>query len=113
MAIPFLVTSAKVKCPHGGTVSLASSSANSAVQAGGNPVCLETDVHTVAGCAFTVPPGKPQPCVTVRWSAAASQCKVNGVGILTQASVGICYSGEQIPQGPAVIASTQTAAGGL
>ncbi len=113
MAIPFLVASAQVTCPHGGTVSLASSAANSAVQAGGSPVCLQTDIHTVAGCVFTVPPGKPQPCVTVRWSVPASQCTMNGVGILTQASVGMCFSVEQIPQGLAVVGLTQTDAGGL
>ena len=111
MTIPFVNTAATVLCPHGGTVSLSTSNAN--VKADASPVCLETDQHTVSGCPFQVPGPKPQPCVTVRWSAAASQCKVNGIGILTQASVGICYSAEQIPQGPAVIANTQTQARGV
>lgn len=92
------------------------STSNTEVMAGGSPVLLETDQHTVGGCPFQVPtPGgpKPQPCVIVRWQLPAVQSKVRGIGILTQSSIGLCYSAEQIPQGPAVIAATQTQAKGL
>jgi hypothetical protein len=105
-----LTTAATVMCPHGGTVSL--STANSTVSAGGSPVCLQSDQHTVSGCAFTLPSGTPQPCVVVRWQSAATRCKVNGTGVLLQSSVGLCYSATQVPQGPAAIVSTQTDAKG-
>ncbi len=111
MAVPMLTTASTLQCPHGGTVSLFTS--NSIVKADGNPVLLETDQHTVSGCPFTVAGPKPQPCVLVRWSAEATQTKVNGVGVLLQTSVGLCYSAEQIPQGPAIIANTQQQAKGI
>lgn len=114
MTSPMLTTASTVQCPHGGTVSLSTS--NSSVKADGSPVLLETDQHTVSGCPFQVPAGpttKPQPCVSVKWSAAATQNKVNGIGILLQTSVGLCYSAEQIPQGPAVVANTQSQAKGI
>jgi hypothetical protein len=111
MTIPMLTTASTVLCPHAGTVNLSTS--NSSVKAGGNPVLLATDQHTVSGCPFTVPGPKPQPCVLVRWSAAATQTKVNGIGVLLQSSVGLCYSAEQIPQGPAVVANTQSQAKGI
>jgi hypothetical protein len=114
MTIPFLTTSSTILCPHGGTVSLSTS--NSDVMAEGSPVLLESDQHTVSGCPFQVPIGtgtKPQPCTTVRWQLGAQQCKVAGTGILTQSSIGLCYSAEQIPQGTAVIAYTQSQAKGV
>ncbi|MBM9594978.1 hypothetical protein [Roseitranquillus sediminis] len=114
MTIPIINTAATVMCPHGGTVSLSTS--QSSVKADGSPVCLETDIHTVSGCPFQVPiPAgtKPQPCVTVRWTAAATQTTVNGIGVLLQSSVGLCYSAEQIPQGPATVSYTQQQAKGL
>lgn len=113
MTIPMLTTASTVQCPHGGTVSL--STGNTDVKADGSPVLLESDQHTVSGCPFQIPiPAgtKPQPCVSVKWSLGAMQNKVNGVGVLLQTSVGLCYSAEQIPQGPAVVANTQQQAKG-
>jgi hypothetical protein len=114
MSIPFLTTASTVMCPHGGTVSLSTSQADVTVD--GSPVLLESDQHGVSGCPFQVPIGtgtKPQPCTTVRWQLGATQCRVNGTGILTQSSIGMCYSAEQIPQGPAVVSYTQSLAKGL
>ena len=62
--IPILTTLSTIQCPHGGTVILSTS--NSVAQSGGGFFLLQTDVHQVAGCPFTVGP-KAQPCVTVRW----------------------------------------------
>ena len=111
MTIPFLTTASSVMCPHGGTVSLSTSQSD--VQAHGSAVLLESDEHSVAGCPFTTPEPKPSPCVKVRWQAGAQQCKVNGTGILTQASVGLCYAATETPQGPAVVAYTQSQAKGI
>jgi hypothetical protein len=72
------------------------------------PVATLSDIGVVAGCVFTVPPGKPQPCVTARWFVPATRVLVNGQPALIQSSTGLCQSAEQIPGGPPTITSTQT-----
>jgi hypothetical protein len=92
-------------CTHGGTAML--TTANTTVKADGAPALLESDVHSVGGCPFTVPPGKPQPCIRIEWTAGASMCKSNGTKVLVQSSVGKCISAEGATQGVAIIAQTQ------
>lgn len=114
MSAPILTTASTVLCPHGGSVTL--STANAVATIDGAPALLLSDVHTVSGCPFQVPVGvgtKPQPCVTLRWTVGATQTRVNGTPVLLQSSVGICYSAEQIPQGPPVIAQVQPRAKGI
>lgn len=112
-AVPILNTAASVVCPHGGHVILTTS--NTTALADRAPALLLTDVHTVAGCPFQIPgtPPKPQPCVTVRWLVGAQLTRVRGTPVLLQTSVGLCYSVEQIPQGPPVVVSVQPVARGL
>ena len=93
-------------CPHGGQVTTISS--NARVLVSGMPVATFADVSVVAGCAFTVPPGKPQPCVKVQWLVPAVRVLINGQPALLQTSTGLCLSAEQIPGGPPVIVATQT-----
>lgn len=104
MSVPILNTTSTVMCPHGGMVNLFTSNAVSMV--GNAPALLVTDVHTVSGCPFVVGT-KPQPCITVRWMVGATQAKVFGIPVLLQNSVGICFSAEQIPQGPPLIVQVQ------
>jgi hypothetical protein len=111
MTMPMITTAATVMCPHGGTVQL--STANSTVTADGAAVCLLSDSHTVTGCPFTLPSGTPSPCTSVQWSAPATRSTVAGAAPLLQTSVGLCVSAAQVPQGPAVVASTQTLVKGL
>lgn len=92
-------------CPHGGQVTTISS--NARVLVSGMPVATLSDQYMVAGCAFTVPPGKPQPCVRVQWLTPALRCLVNGQPALLQSSTGLCLSLEQIPGGPPIVGSTQ------
>jgi hypothetical protein len=107
--IPILTTLSKIQCPHGGQVTL--STANTVGQIDGGYALLQTDIHTVSGCPFTVAPGpKPQPCVTVRWISGATQNKINQTPVLLQTSSGLCYSAEQIPQGPPVVVQVQSKA---
>lgn len=113
MATPILTTASTLQCPHGGSVTLQTSNTQALIEQ--SPALLVTDVDTVSGCPFTVPAGpgtKPQPCVTVRWMVGATQTKVNGTPVLLQNSVGLCYSAEQIPQGPPVVVQTQQQAKG-
>jgi hypothetical protein len=110
---PILTTASTVMCPHGASVTLTTS--NSVAMAEGSPMLLVTDIHTVSGCPFQVPAGpttKPQPCVTVQWMVGANETKVNGTPVLLQTSVGLCYSAEQIPQGPPNVVNVQQQAMG-
>jgi hypothetical protein len=100
-----LTTNSTIQCMHGGSATLQTS--NAKVSAEGGNVLLETDVHTVTGCPFTLPGPKPSPCVTIRWTAVQTSCTVNGIPVLIKTSVGIGYSPESAPQGKVVIANTQ------
>jgi hypothetical protein len=105
MAGGALTTASTLMCPHGGTVTIMS--ANSKAQAGGVPLALATDTFTIAGCAFTIPPGAPSPCVKVQWIVTDLFNTVGGTPTLSQSSVGLCLAATQIPQGPVVIVATQ------
>jgi hypothetical protein len=92
-------------CPHGGQVTIIPSSPR--VLVSGQPVATLADTTLVAGCAFTVPPGKPQPCIKVQWIAGAVRVMVGGQPALLQTSPGLCQSAEQIPAGPPTVIAGQ------
>ena len=85
-------------CPHGGQISIIPS--NTRVFVSNQPVATFADTTLVAGCAFTLPNGKPQPCIKVQWLVPAARVMVNHQPALLQTSPGLCQSAEQIPQGP-------------
>lgn len=97
---------ASILCPHGGTTAIVST--NSRVLVNGQPVATMADVYMIAGCAFTVPVGKPQPCIKVQWLVPATRVLVNGQPPILQTSTGLCQSPEQIPQGPPIVVACQT-----
>jgi hypothetical protein len=97
-------------CPHGGQVSVVPT--NSRVLVGGQPVAVLADQFLVAGCAFTVPPGKPQPCMKVQWLVPAARVMIGGQPAILQSSSGLCQSADQIPQGPPTVVVTQVRASG-
>jgi uncharacterized Zn-binding protein involved in type VI secretion len=93
-------------CPHGGQITVASS--NARVLVNGMPVATIADTYPIAGCVFTLPAGKPQPCILARYLVPAARVVINGQPALIQTSTGLCQSAEQIPQGPPSILVTQT-----
>jgi hypothetical protein len=93
-------------CPHGGTLNIIAASPRVTVL--GMPVAVLSDQGLVAGCVFTLPGGKPQPCVTTRWIAAATRVLANGQPVLINPLVALCLSAEQIPGGPPIISASQT-----
>ncbi len=97
-------------CPHGGQVSTIST--NSRVLVSGQPVATLADSFLIAGCAFTVPPSKPQPCIKVQWLVPASRVLVGGQPVILQTSTGMCQSADQIPQGAPTVIATQTRVSG-
>ena len=105
---------ATVLCSHGAQATAQPS--NQRVRVGGQPVTTLADTYTVTGCPFqilVVVVPKPQPCVSLRWVSASTRVRVNGQPVLLQSSQGICQSGEQIPQGNANVAATQTRVRGI
>lgn len=100
-----------VMCPHGGPASTVPSQPR--VKVMGQPVLVQPDTTTVAGCAFTVPPGTPSPCVTVRWLTAAVRVKAMGSPVLLQDSASLCSAATQAPQGPATISVVQPRVKGM
>jgi len=97
---PVLTVASQAQCMHGGEVLLLTT--NTVLLAGGSPVLLETDVHFVVGCPFTVGVVYT-PCVTVQWQAAATSLTVNGAGVLVETSIGECLNAAGAPQGIAIV----------
>ena|SRR5688572_17458239 len=106
----FLTIASQIMCPHGGQAILFTS--NTKVRAGGAFVLLQTDIHPVVGCPFTVGL-KYQPCIKIEWSGGATKSKVNCAQPLLQTSIGTCYSPENAPQGVATVVNTQIKAGSI
>lgn len=107
MPASLLTTASRVICAHGAQATLVT--ANTQVTAGGAPVLLESDVHLVSGCPFTVGTVY-QPCVRIEWSAGAVKCSINGVAPLTRSSVGRCIGSSGAPQGVASVVQAQAKA---
>ena len=110
MAIDLLTTSSTIQCPHGGQAVL--TTANSRVSADHARVLLESDVHIITGCPFTVG-SSPSPCVRIDWSGGASKAQVNGTSVLLKTSIGQCLNAPGGVQGVAVIVNTQMKASAL
>ena len=95
---PILHVGATMTCPHGGQVTTVPGSQR--VMVSGMPVATMADTYLIAGCAFTIPPGRPQPCIKVHWTVPAIRVQVAGQPVIIQTSVGLCKCAEQISQGP-------------
>jgi len=102
---------ASANCPHGGMISAVPSCTR--VLVSGQPVVTVADTYPVAGCPFTLPPGTPQPCISVRWLTPATRVMVNGQFVILQASTGLCLSAQQAPQGPPIVTTTQVRVSGI
>ena len=103
---PVLHSGVSATCPHGGPLTVVAASPR--VTVSGLPVAVLSDQGLVAGCLFTLPGGKPQPCVSTRWIAAATRVLANGQPVLINPMAALCLSAEQIPGGPPIIAASQT-----
>jgi hypothetical protein len=102
---------ASAACFHGGQVSVVTS--NTRVLVSGMAVATLADLFPVAGCIFTVPGPKAQPCVRIQWLQPATRVFINGQPAILQTSSGVGLSAEQIPQGPPTILTTQTRVTGI
>lgn len=105
MAGNVLTTTSQIMCPHGGQAVLVTANTRGTVE--GAPALLETDIHVVAACPFTLPGPKYSPCVRIEWSAGATRASINGTPVLVQSSIGKCLSAEGAIQGVALVVNTQ------
>ncbi|HBL57105.1 MAG TPA: hypothetical protein DDZ80_00555 [Cyanobacteria bacterium UBA8803] len=101
----YLTTTSTILCPHGARATLLTT--NTQVFANGSPVLLESDIHPIIGCPFTLPGGKPSPCIRIEWSAGSTKTTTNTTAPLVKNSIGKCYNAENALQGVAIIANTQ------
>jgi len=106
MASRLLTTQSQMQCPHGGTVSAVSTNRVTA----GATVLTVSDTFTIAGCPFQIPAPSgtiPSPCVRVQWTVADLSVKASGAPTLSESSVGLCFSAQQVPQGTVIVVNTQ------
>jgi len=98
-----------MNCPHGGLATIAPSQPRVVVS--GQPIATMASVISVAGCVFTVPGPKPQPCVLIKWAMPSTRFLVGGQpAALVPApgpGPGIAQSAEQIPAGPPIVGVVQ------
>ena len=71
---------ATIQCPHAIPAQLIPTQAR--VLVSGMPVALMPNQIVATGCPFTVPPGKPQPCVLAKWLMPASRVLVNNTPVM-------------------------------
>lgn len=109
MAAALLHRSARLMCPHGGTVTITST--NSKTKAGGDFLARAGDTFLITGCPF-IAGLVPHPCVNVKWSVSAQQSRASGDFTLTEQSVGFCVAADQAVQGAVQILQTQTKVSG-
>ncbi len=110
MPAPILTISSTIICPHGGQATLTTS--NTALNVDAMPALMQSDIHTVVGCPFTLPGPKPSPCIRIQWSGGSTAVGGNGTPVLVATSIGQCYSAEGAVQGVAVIINTQAKVSG-
>jgi len=105
MGSPLFHVGATAICPHGGQITTVPGSPR--VLLSGQPAASMSDQFLIAGCAFTVPPGMPQPCLMVQWLVPATRVTLNGQPAILASSTGLCQSAVQIPGGPPNVVVTQ------
>lgn len=96
-------------CTHAGPATIAPTQPR--VLVSGQPVATMTSQIVVAGCVFTLPGPKPQPCVLVKWLMPSARVLVMGQPAMLLpapgSGPGLCLSIEQIPQGPPIVSAVQ------
>ncbi len=106
MPLPPHTSATQASCPHAAKATFAASA--SKVTIDGAPVLLEGDAVSIAGCPFTVPTGKPQPCVEAVLQVKTAKLVVEGKAVLLQGPGDLCESAEKAPQGPLAVSRVQS-----
>jgi hypothetical protein len=98
-----ITTASQLQCPHGGQVTVASSS-QAKIDAA---IATVADTFTIAGCAFQLPGPMPSPCMRVQWIVPDLVVKCGGNATVSGSSVGLCMAATGAPQGPVSVVQTQ------
>lgn len=106
MSLPIVTTATMIQCPHGIPATLVTATAKVLVDA--MPPLVTGDKGMVAGCPFTVPGPKPQPCVTILLTKPATKVLAENKPVLLMNPADVAQSAEQAPQGPAVWGNIQS-----
>lgn len=109
----FLLTSMdQMFCPHGGQITAVPSFPKTVAGPAKGSILTTADQFVVKGCTFQVS-AAPHPCLLVHWANPALHVKLGGIPALLATSVGTCFSGDQSPQGVAIVAPAQADAVGV
>jgi hypothetical protein len=104
--MPVLTAQTTANCPHGAPTTFIATGAKVLVM--GAPAFLQGDQAPIAGCPFTVPPGKPQPCIKVLFSMPSAKVSSMGKPLMLRGPADMGQSPEQAPQGPLIYGGLQT-----
>jgi hypothetical protein len=104
-----LHVNAGVNCTH--TIPTTIVPTQARVLVSGQPVATMASQIIVMGCPFTVPPSKPQPCLTVQWQMPSARVLVMGQPAMLQPGPGpgpgLCLSPGP-PNGPPMVVAVQS-----
>ena len=103
MGAPIVTISATIMCAHAGQAKIIPTQMR--VTAGGVPVSVQTNQFIVAGCAFTVPPGVPMPCVPGMWTPGTGSLRVTAGGVPVMLQTSMAMNTGMGPPLPFIIAS--------
>jgi hypothetical protein len=106
VSTPIVTQGTAIQCPHAMPATLTPSASKVLVDQ--TPALVMGDKGTVSGCPFTLPNGKPQPCVTALLTKAATKVMAENKPVLLMNPADLCQSAEQIPQGPVTWTSVQS-----
>jgi uncharacterized Zn-binding protein involved in type VI secretion len=98
MTDPVVTAATMLSCPHGVPGQVSATAPKVTIE--GSTVAVLGDMATVSGCPFTLPNGKPQPCVTARFMGPATRVMAGGLPVILQFSGDMFQSAEQVPNGP-------------
>jgi hypothetical protein len=100
-----LTTSASLSCPHGGRIIAVPKAPKLSI--GGAPALTQGDSFQIIGCPFTLPGGKPSPCLVIDWVKTDLKTRAGDSRTLSEASVGLCKADTGAPQGTVIIGAPQ------
>jgi len=101
---------ASIMCPHGGQI--LPSTSNTRVFVSDQPVVTLSDMYPIVACSLAIT-GTTPPCIITQWSKPSSRITINEQPAILSDSIGVCQNPAQVPQGVAIIATTQIRVTGI
>ena len=103
---PIVTMNTQTQCPHGAKGTLIPGATKVLIDNG--VALVAADQGTFAGCPFTMPNGKPQPCVKALLTLTASKVMMENKPALLMNPSDMAQSAEQIRNGPVVWTDIQS-----